>query len=439
MSCVIFRKRPAGAWIVPLILTVVVLAPWIVRFSPDGLRWAYHLDADVYRSGAQAVLDGAPLYGQLYEVGGTALPFTYPPLAALLFTPLRIVPLPAAGALLTVLSLGCLWLVLAVTLRAVGADWRLAVWVMPVAALFEPVRDTVSFGQINLVLMALVVCDTLGRRRVTTGALAGLAAAVKLTPAVFILFFLLRRDYRSAAVMVFTAVAATLAAAAVLPRTSWTYFTDTLLHTGRIGDLGYSKNQSLAGVLTRLTDAGWADYVWLSGVAGVLAWGLFAGWRVRRDRPLLLAVVAMVSVLCSPVSWSHHWVWLIVVVLAAASRRPWLAAAAVVVSLLPPHALLRHDHGAEYDWGLIEHLLGNSFVILALAVLAVACRGAGGSGRASIRAASALGGRGLHPPGRGVGPADSRPGEQRGRGDGPADHGDARQGPQRQPADSGDQ
>lgn len=374
-----FPARAQRASVIPILLTLCLLSSWIVRFSPTGVILAYHLDADVYRSGAAAVLEGSSLYGQLFTVRDAVLPFTYPPLAALLFLPLAFLPVEVAGVILTALSLLALWFVLALTLRALGCDWRWAVWLLPIAALFEPVRDTIAFGQINLLLMALVVMDALGRRRLSTGALAGLAAAVKLTPAVFVLYFLLRRDYRAAAVMGGTAAVATLAVGAIMPNTSWLYFTDVLGDTGRIGSPAYSKNQSIAGLLARVTDAGWADYVWIVGVAVVIGAAFLAARRtwVRDDSALLLSVVAVVSLLCSPVSWSHHWVWLIVLALATAARLPVAALCTVVLAILPPHALLRHDNGVESRWTLFEHLLGNSFVILAATVLAIVAAGHG--------------------------------------------------------------
>ena len=63
----------------------------------------------------------------------------------------------------------------------------------------EPVRTTLYFGQINLVLMLLVLWDTArGERSRLKGIGVGIAAGIKLTPAYFILYYLAARQWRAA-------------------------------------------------------------------------------------------------------------------------------------------------------------------------------------------------------------------------------------------------
>lgn len=369
------HARLRSLWPLPVALALVVLAPWIIDVSADGIGLSYHLDTHVYRSGAEAVLAGDNPYTRLFSVQDTALPFTYPPLAAVLFIPLTWVSVELGGFLMTVVSLAALVLVLVVTLRSLNLPVVLALWLLPLAALFEPVRDTISFGQINLLLMAAVVVDTLGPKHRLTGALSGLAAAVKLTPAVFVVFFLIRRDYRSAATMAGSALAATAAAALAAPETSLHYLRTTLVDTERIGAQSYSKNQSLTGALSRIFDAQTVDTLWLLLVPAVIVLALVAAWRVRRHQAGLLSVVSLISLLCSPVSWSHHWVWLVVIALvflaaARTSRGAWgMLGVVVVAAVLPPHALLPHDDGREATWTLAMHIVGDTFVWIAVAVL----------------------------------------------------------------------
>ena len=62
-------------------------------------------------------------------------------------------------------------------------------WLVLAAFAVEPVWHTVSFGQINLTLAALVaidVCRWRGSRY--GGMLAGVASAIKLTPLIFVLY-----------------------------------------------------------------------------------------------------------------------------------------------------------------------------------------------------------------------------------------------------------
>lgn len=369
----ILRPPQSPVWlVVPALLTAAVLGYWIVDVR-SAMWLEYHIDTDVYRKGAQALLDGQPIYDLDYAVFGINLPFTYPPLAALAFTPFTVVPLPIAGLLLSLISLGCLWWVASLVLTHLGADRPriLALWVLPALGLFEPVRETVSFGQINLVLMAMVATDALYRSkdRLSTGVLAGIAASLKLTPAVFIVYFLVRRQYRAAAVMVGSAVASTLLAAALTPRLSWQYFTDTLVNTSRIGDPDYLTNQSIFGVLCRIVGPDTADRVWPVSVVALLVLSVAAAWRVRSNALSTLAVVSLIALLASPISWSHHWVWIAVLAAACFQVSRWFGAGVFFVGVLGPHWLM-----GSQPWSWWEQVLGNSYVLggVVLLVLAVA-------------------------------------------------------------------
>ncbi|AKK11485.1 putative DUF2029 family protein [Corynebacterium uterequi] len=349
--------------IVPIVIGLVALSPWL--FS------SYHLDTDVYRQGAQAFLAGEDLYTQLYSVDSATLPFTYPPFAALVFTPLAVAPLWLGGLLLSAASLGCLWWVIYV---AVGRRARLTSWVFALACVLEPVRDTISFGQVNLILMALVVTDLLCLRTSRWhGALAGVAAAIKLTPAVFIVALLVQRRWRAAGTMVASAVAATLVAGALAPTSTLTYLTEALGDPGRIGGLSYATNQSLSGVLERLAIE--LPGLWEAGCVVVIAGVIAAAWRWRADPLMVCALVSVIALLCSPVSWSHHWVWLIVVALAWLPNSAGVAALVAAASLIAPHRLLPHGSGFEMQWPWWADVIGNAYVLLAagIVVLAAAC------------------------------------------------------------------
>jgi alpha-1,2-mannosyltransferase len=181
-------------------------------------------------------------------------------------------------------------------------------------ALFEPLRDTFSFGQVNLVLLALVLADCLslsaGRGR-WAGAGTGLAAAVKLTPVLFIALLLLAGRRRAAATAAAVAAAATGLAAWADPAASRFYWTEALWDTGRVGRLDYVSNQSLQGVLARLGEPGrplWASAVLLT----LCVWA----WRSRRavtagNWPAAFALAGTTACLVSPITWVHHLVWLL--------------------------------------------------------------------------------------------------------------------------------
>ncbi len=355
--------------------SVAALLPWLIDAGP-ALRYA--IDIDVYRAGARAFLEGDNLYTRSYEVGGITLPFTYPPLAAILFIPVALVPYPVALVGWTLASAVLLWWCLVIVLRhAVPAvNHRvIATWILPLALLAEPVRETLGFGQINIILMALVLADTLTRRPwLPRGVLIGLAAAIKLTPAVFILAFLVRRQWRDAAVTFLSGVGFTLAAALVSWRNSWTYWLDTLTDTGRIGGEAYASNQSIRGVLARLAEPGeQADrLLWLVLVIGAL--GLIIVAMLRAQTMLATVLLASTAaLLCSPVSWSHHWVWLIPVAVTLLLGPGRVLGAVVLLAVFTsPHWLLPNNHGAEHAWPWWAQLVGSSYLLVTLAVVVAA-------------------------------------------------------------------
>ncbi|MFF5439088.1 glycosyltransferase 87 family protein [Streptomyces achromogenes] len=251
-----------------------------------------------------------------YRVPGTVYGFTYPPFAAVAMLPLALLGRAAAIAVSLLVNLAALaavlWILAGSGRRRHGwYRWTLGLCLL---ALFEPLRDTFSFGQVNLVLLALVLADclllTTGRGR-WAGAGTGLAAAVKLTPVLFIGLLLLAGRRRAAALATAVAAAATALAAWADPAASRFYWTEALWDTGRVGRLDYVSNQSLQGVLARLGEPGrplWASAVLLT----LCVWA----WRARRaaaagDWPAAFALTGTAACLVSPITWVHHLVWLL--------------------------------------------------------------------------------------------------------------------------------
>ncbi|MEV5320163.1 glycosyltransferase 87 family protein [Streptomyces sp. NPDC052687] len=313
------------------LLLVLALAAAVTVFTATVPLLRDWFDLRVYHGAVHHWTDGGRLYD--YRVPGTPYGFTYPPFAALALLPLAPVALGTAVVLALLVNLTAL----AVCLRLLtGPAWRRYGWygcalAACALALYEPVRDTVSFGQVNLVLLALVLADArllaTGRGRLA-GAGIGLAAAIKLTPALFIGLLLLTRRGRAAALATGVAAGATACAAWAAPDASRFYWTRALWDTGRVGRLDYVSNQSLQGVLARLGLTGHA--VW--AVAVLLVLGVWA-WRSRRaaaagDWPAAFALTALTACLVSPVTWVHHLVWLLpaFAVLVRAGRTRWAGA-----------------------------------------------------------------------------------------------------------------
>ena len=360
----------------------------------------YRIDIEVYRMGGQAWLHGRPLYAgdaTFHTRIGLNLPFTYPPRAAVLFSPFAWLSLNAASVAITVITLVLLllstWIVL--TRLDVWQDsalarepawlrrcWLAAGIVAPAVIYLEPIAANFAFGQINVVLMTLVIADCVPRRTPwPRGLLLGVAIALKLTPAVFLLYFVLRRDGRSALTAFGSFVAAGLLGFVLAWRDSVEYWTTTVRHTDRIGSAALNTNQNIAGALARL-GLGQSTHFVLWTLACFAVLGLTV-WAVRRvlaagEPTLGLMCVALFGLVVSPVSWSHHWVWAlptVTVLSVLAYRRRNLALAAVTaagVALMVwiPLELLPKHHEETASWW--RQLLGMSYVWWALAVLLVA-------------------------------------------------------------------
>lgn len=361
----------------------------------------YRIDIDIYRLGGQAWLDGQPLYsgGVLFHTPiGLDLPFTYPPLAAIAFSPFAWLQMPAASVAITALTLVLLIVATTIVLASLevwttstllpGPAWLRRWWlamvlvVAPATVWLEPITSNFAFGQINVVLMTLVIADCFPRRTPwPRGLLLGVAIALKLTPAVFLLYFLLRRDNRATWTALASFAAATLAGFALAWRDSWEYWRHTVHHTGRIGEAALNTDQNIAGALARLGLAEHERFV-LWGVTCVLVLGA-TRWAIRRvlgagEPTLAVICVALFGLVVSPVSWSHHWVWmlpavLVIGILAGRRHNVTLAVLSVVgVALMrwTPIDLLPKHHEATAAWW--RQLAGMSYVWWAVAVIVAA-------------------------------------------------------------------
>jgi alpha-1,2-mannosyltransferase len=331
-----------------------------------------YLDLDVYRIGARAWWAGSDLYSTLPATsGGLRLPFTYPPVAAVLFAPLTLLPLPVAGALLGLLGLAATAAVLPMVAGRIPRRVLIAA-VLPLAVAVEPVRATLNYGQINLVLMVLVLFDCLTRApRWPRGALVGLAAAVKLTPAGFLLFFLLNRDPRAICRAVVAFLGGTAAGFLFAGPDSVRYWTAALWDTGRIGTVHYAGNQSLLAVLARfgLTPPA-RTVLWLLGVVLTLAVTAIGMRRaIAAGRPEYAVVLNAFAILVvSPVSWTHHWVWLVPALFVFTGV--WRYAGLAFFVLAPQWWWIDSTANREYDWTAGQQLLGNGYLYFALLALA---------------------------------------------------------------------
>lgn len=285
---------------------------------PNGANF---VDLHVYLGGAGALNRPGTLYDYVYadQTPDFPLPFTYPPFAAVVFYPLTVLPFRLVALAWQLGIMAALYGVVRVSQRLLGTTGgtRTAMLWTAVAIWLEPLRSTFDYGQINVLLVLLVLIAVDSNRWWLSGLLVGLAAGVKLTPAIAGLYFLGVRRWAAAAfaVVVFAATVG-LSWFAVGDQARY-YFTELLGDAGRVGPIGTSFNQSWRGGISRILghDAGYSAPVLIAlavtAVLALLAWRALAADSGRRDRLGLLLVVQLFGLLASPISWTHHWVWLV--------------------------------------------------------------------------------------------------------------------------------
>ena len=378
---------------VPAVVLAVGIVSWVID-------WRLGVDSAVYRSGAVALLTGEPLYDNMFlsaEPPWARLPFTYPPTGALLFVPLALFPTQVSWGILGALSVLGLATVVRVAIQNVPTRpaWmrpaQTTILVTVLALGLEPVWRTLFLGQINLILMALVVVDVLilGRSRYFGGVLIGVAAAVKLTPLIFVphLWLIGRRADAVRAVATFALLQGLLYL--LIPHDFARYWSVAVTNPERTGPTFWAGNQSLNGMMLRFTDLA----PWALGAAialGVLI-AIPAVYLARRfhlaGQPLpALLVTAFFGLLLSPVTWSHHYVWVIPLIVLLLSRLPdrlpsgWarvrtLSGLGAVVLVYASCVLLimrssdpnrPAGEKPELEWTPPEVLLGNVYLLVPL-------------------------------------------------------------------------
>ncbi|WP_425470981.1 glycosyltransferase 87 family protein [Streptomyces armeniacus] len=403
-------RRPTFA--AALLCLVSFAAFWSAQRATD----VSMIDLMVYRAEGWAARSGQDLY--LLRATHADLPATYPPFAALLFMPLTLLDIDDMRTTATLLNLGLLIALVHLALRLTGRPLRIprpaAVLVLAALAVWcEPVWTTLRYGQVNLLLAALVVWD-LSRRpdHRWAGVGTGIAAGIKLTPALFAVFLALcgivegwRRlrhtgvvtdvwnpRLRQATMATGAFLATALLSAVVLPRDSHRFWSEVLFTSDRAGDIEGTANQSLRGVLARLLhtpDPGTLASVLAVAVAAaglaVAVAAFLAGPRRLAHAPAWAALAcAATALLVSPVTWSHHWVWCVPLVLLLGTEAlhrtsvRWWTGTCLAALIFCTYALWLVPHKAvggvrpELHQGFGEMLLSGLYPLAGAAFLVLA-------------------------------------------------------------------
>lgn len=313
-------ERSTVAAAVFAVLGAVALLVQHLVIAFDAPFWGLfdnQLDLDVYRSGVLTVFDGERLYEA--KLAGP-MDYTYAPISMLFFAPLGLMSFEVARIVWTAAIFICLYLVIMLGFRSLGHDTTnrlriIALALVAITLLVEPVRTTVWYGQVNIFLMLAILADLLrpeGARLRGLG--TGITAGIKLTPMIFVVYLVLLRQWRAAITLVATFVATVAIGFALLPRDAWVYWTTTLFDTDRVASPKTIGNQSLRGAIANLGDTDDPSFLlWVIGSVVAVAIGLGAAVLAHRaDQELLaLSLVGMTSCVVTPVAWGHHWVWFV--------------------------------------------------------------------------------------------------------------------------------
>jgi alpha-1,2-mannosyltransferase len=419
-----------------------VILSWVIYAVLSGRSGALDaVDLTVYRDGGLIVRHVEPYYNPhayapLYDWGGyssLALKFTYPPFAAVVFAPLSVLPARVMVTCSVVGNMIALAAALWFTFGGLGyRDRRVRLGATLVAAAvtfwLQPVVRTIYLGQVNLILMAMIMWDLCqadttkdGKVRWWKGFATGIAAGIKLTPLIFIPYLLLTRKFRAAAGTVVGFVFSVAVGFLFLPHDSSQWWFHGLIWKdgSRAGFIAWAGNQSLHALTSRLMGsvvAGQTPWILASALAFVA--GMTAAYLLDRTgyQVVAILVTALTGLLLSPISWDHHWVWIALAVavtghyaivsgrrgVKSTARWLWVLVAGMILAFAAwPDAIFTsarnlgkfslgwlwmqkntnpilyskyHDQAwyVEYHWHGFQLLWGNAYIISGMALLLVA-------------------------------------------------------------------
>ncbi|HEY1177321.1 MAG TPA: glycosyltransferase family 87 protein [Phytomonospora sp.] len=382
-------------WLRVAAIVVLMALVWILadRFGEHHRLF----DFRIYRKAVLFWLDGDNILYNYSQPDKTNynLGFTYPPFAAVIMIPLAVLPYGLAKwshliVMSAALALMCYWVATPLARRLKQPAWFVCGLVVPLAFALEPIRESLSFGQVNHELAVLIIGDLLflcRRNSKWAGIGIGLATAIKLTPGIFIIYLLLTKRWRPAFMSMFWATAATVLAAAFDLRSSVKFWLVTFWDSSRVGILDQTSNTSVNGMILRWfdqRDPNYPRWIYLVAVLLVVGYGMWRAVRAYRqgDEICALTIVGLVGVMVSPVSWIHHNFWIVpaLVVLADVALRKdrwskrfwaWTALFMVVYWSFALTLSLRFAEVTTKHWlhGPFWWIGENSYVILSLVLI----------------------------------------------------------------------
>ena len=370
--------RAAVEFLPPMAVALLIL-PYIIQYGRLVPWQPSTIDLQVYVYGVKDMLASKDIFATTTPFW--YLSFIYPPIAAILMIPLAFGPYVFWQVIWTG---GLVWAQQSV-LKRCGAPrgWRLGLLGIAVLLAVEPIRTTLGYGQVNTLLMALVIADLLPDppdqpRRIPQGTLIGLAAAIKLTPALFVIFMFLIGKRRAAITAIISFAVFTGIGAILLFRETVVFFSGLSGGDTRTASPLYTGNQSLLGVFFRLGDSSRTTTLLGLAVAGVLAvlgCVVAASWWQSNEKVFAVAIVGLTTCLASPLSWTHHYVWILPMAMAVLSTgvprwARYVGGLWVVwVCMCLPLAVLPYGGDRERQFDFLQQLVANLGPMLGVILL----------------------------------------------------------------------
>ncbi|HEV2685563.1 MAG TPA: glycosyltransferase 87 family protein [Actinomycetota bacterium] len=373
------RARERSTLVIDVLVACAVLAASLIPMFIWRYNWHVPIDLGVYRAGGDAVIHGKTLYGHAFGAHFNEpirLPFTYPPFAAIVFVLLEIWPWQVAMVGWFIISFFAFGYLVREGFRPFIARFSrhrlLVIGVLCAVLLWiVSVTDTLWFGQVNLVLAAVVLFDLLriGRGR---GVLTGIATAIKITPGLFIVYLFVSGQRRAAARALVAMAVCWGGAALLLPSASAKYFFHDAFKVSRPGPPAFFSNQTIDGFISRYGGPHW---LWIPVGLLVGAYGLSRARRAHEagDELTAIVLVGLTTLLIAPISWFAAGVWIVLVIglLLGDGRSRRRAAAAVVVFALfcARLGMLGEKVVRVWQTPVFGHILESAYVYVYAALL----------------------------------------------------------------------
>ncbi len=345
------------------------------------------VDLAVYRQAGYDLFHNIPLYSNSFGTNlNVRLGYVYPPITSLVFVPFSLVSMNLTKWIWTVLSIAELLTVIKISFSKFiesNKKYEIPFWLIISGLMLwvSPMYNNLIYGQIDILILTIVLTDLVflqNNKRpkwLPQGLLTGIAAAFKLVPAIFILYFLITADFKRLKNSLIAFASLTLFGFIIMPSDSSTYWFHYLENTGRNDNAWYFTNQSLDGILRRLSPNHWTD-IWIPLMLAILIFGMISAIRAHKNNDEFLAIILVgtTGIIISPISWIHECVWVIPIIgyILGSGKKPSRIIFSLIYYIFATLELLQigkrilEHNGSRITGDLLENCLGLSLILMLL-------------------------------------------------------------------------